>query len=1469
MDDVLANIAANDSHHDFHHNIKSIKEQYQTGVKGNLTDSMIDKNEAITLGYVVKSYNDGASTVAVDSNASINFHNEELINKTSGEFEMNTVSGIDYKVFKLRIKEYETASYGTNGDFAKLKEFMKNNSADGSVFHDFDISGSIFVHDASSINIYERLFKTHSGQGAMELFFAHCPEISNDPAPKATIDTVNTYGTPGKVQYISVIPSNRGDSVYNYLLDKKGIYDTEGKNTFNSTYQVKFTEFNIGKKNNFKTDVTYSDLDNSGTKIFEHKYKVESRSSDVDTTISSVTGKINKLRNKVSSGSGKLLTKQEIFDLNTSYQMKRGGDQLQVSFTKRIHDRIFEKKGLVEFKTIGQISETGDLIKNKRITDVYFVTHDQIAAAFALSLGVNVIFANNRPGIKTVLIYKSTKTIDKVMVEKNKYERLNLFFGNDSNFKDITASQVFVNNAKQYNKLFKLIKDDAPPDYLLTSGLKNVKTMVSELGALSGMLSIAQTQTATPNIQLPLSMKYDEIPEINKLIKLIIENKIYYDKFLLEIIENGIINGKGKLKSCINSVTKNPKRGKEYFKTIFKLLHTFIYLINNYTITLDILSFIEKTKRDILDDTIDQIVDVINSTLYFNDYLTDVRTKNVPKLAYIYNKKLGQKTALKKDTIVGFDDIFKNSNNELIDMTNTRKGFNENDIMIYVKAYFTISESKKIASSILVPENPSNYYYELKGYFQETIELLKNLSTVLQTSASQDDTTARFYAILSAFIKQFISEEYNSGLSSLSAAGQSGGMCMFGGDNTVLVDSIEYDSVIVVDYLLNEYNTNGEYFTNFIEKKPVSNVSFILIDINIRRLKNNLKQLFINTGENGDSQELFSRNKNIIQLALISIFICNSLSRTNIIDVINNLYSIIRLVQDTSLYVQLASNIIEHNRYELDFTGDEPVFIGENGMYSSMFLDEFTTVFNNYIGFYKSSVRNYTIVGKIRGSYDDKVSQYLEAISMLITTNNMNMNQELFSLKNRIDRDFGVIINNIRKLDYDNSIQYINVCNKLYACLEILYTIVLHYIEFYKNYTLLQPYKKDTILLYFNSLSDVKLLLDGLDIITYFSVLHNDVLSIYDNGDEADRYGLNSVKTHIQLSISTMNTELYKMLLNSIDNDSTPKVVELIRPFSTMYDYNEAQQNYGYANISTLVVDEIITAYLDKKRDYLFATTEDVRLKLFNLEAFYNVSAYAYFMMDDGTNLFGSMKTRFPSLITNFKNLDELFVTGSVPKNGFFGYYTNSMNIHLLQCLFYNFITEHVNTINGLYTDNALNTLHLERTNKIHIYIDNELYNTTKNINLDIIELYNTFKTASLKDQQKAYCLTKKAKDTGNKDLTTPLPVIIIDDAKYSERIGNKEIMNKYNVELAINIYETLYNYYEKNRELVQSFQSCSYETASRIDTSLIQRTQPISVGGRKGNRNMKKHTRKRMNVADKKHIKTKKRRKNIKIRRN
>ena len=81
---------------------------------------------------------------------------------------------------------------------------------------------------------------------------------------------------------------------------------------------------------------------------------------------------------------------RNLFKTNVKFQQKRSGDWLQVLYC------LSAKRRRVKRKDNG--AEVTD------ISDVFFVTHDQIAAAFALSVGVNVIMTLGDS--KTIFVFK-------------------------------------------------------------------------------------------------------------------------------------------------------------------------------------------------------------------------------------------------------------------------------------------------------------------------------------------------------------------------------------------------------------------------------------------------------------------------------------------------------------------------------------------------------------------------------------------------------------------------------------------------------------------------------------------------------------------------------------------------------------------------------------------------------------------------------------------------------------------------------------------------------------------------------------------------------------------------------------------------------------------------------------------------------------------------------------------------------
>ena len=114
--------------------------------------------------------------------------------------------------------------------------------------------------------------------------------------------------------------------------------------------------------------------------------------------------------------------------LNNKFQQKRTGDWFQVLLCLIIKLRECKK-----YRKQGPQQE-GDISIQNKFTNVYLITHDRIAVAFALLMGVNVLYAHgathsvysftldNPAEIITQKIVRLTKIIDDIpnMVTKKR-----------------------------------------------------------------------------------------------------------------------------------------------------------------------------------------------------------------------------------------------------------------------------------------------------------------------------------------------------------------------------------------------------------------------------------------------------------------------------------------------------------------------------------------------------------------------------------------------------------------------------------------------------------------------------------------------------------------------------------------------------------------------------------------------------------------------------------------------------------------------------------------------------------------------------------------------------------------------------------------------------------------------------------------------------------------------------------------
>lgn len=801
-DNLLAVIAANDSHHDFDMKIKPIIGDYNAGIKGDYNEVLdyIDKNEAKTMTYTIVEHrpdnsNNSVSKRLLDDEI-VMFQNTTLY---TNNFDFKTRTGIDYEGVRITKEEMNMNAFSSGGEYDNFIMLLKSKLYKDSVLKNFSLKNTLFVHDASAINIY-KFFKETSGE-PFSIYFAHCPETMNDPATKPTFDTVAGYS--GKnITFYSVKPNTRGDSVYNYILNNNDIYETEGRNLFNSTYQVKFTELSetkIKKDLVLTTDTTYSNLDTTGKKIFEHTYNVSTKNNGSESAINSVKTKINKLIAK-----GGNLNSNEVFNLNTAFQMKRGGDQLQVCFTKKIHDRLFEKKGILDFDIIddGRILPTSvstDLIKNGMIEDVYFVTHDQIAAALALLYGVNVIFTNGNT--HTMSILKSKKTVDPNKIEENKYNKLKIV---------LKLSQLSSpNNLELLSVLDYIIKAIPSPSF--TDALRT--QTLAEIISSPLSPTLPPLPSPPPSLSLISINTFGFTSEKNSIVSFIDD---YYTD-LLRIIKDGVFEGKNKIHALIQNIANDmtTKKLKTHVISFITLIHKLTRLLNNYTMDLTdyykSIATIDDTSN-IYDYTIDTILSIFSKLDYYTSRNVVIQAKELPLLHYIYKKHLGGKTAVVKgvkdskyDAYVGeFEQLFRN-------IMKSRSGISDNVMEIVIKHHFSLNRSISIvnpediqaqgAGATLIPKE-KEFFDTVKEYF-----LLINVSieSIKQMASSNNLNNEIAIEFLVKFSKKFYDASINPGFETLVL--QQGG-----GDDDMGANVTEKRSANDVN-MINDTDEMGAYGT--------------------------------------------------------------------------------------------------------------------------------------------------------------------------------------------------------------------------------------------------------------------------------------------------------------------------------------------------------------------------------------------------------------------------------------------------------------------------------------------------------------------------------------------------------------------------------------------------------------------------------------------------------------------------------
>jgi hypothetical protein len=396
--DVLANLSATDSWHDFHDNIKKFsdiiadnKETYCEGLPIGVTSLGKYNDEGHALSSVVKT-KDGSPLS--DFGEVLIRTNTRVYKESQPQYNITTINDTVYSVKPLVVAHGSKKSEGGK-DYINAKEFcdileIANNSG--------------IIIDAAAVSVLTILKEgapVMEGSERKRMFYIMTPEVINDPADKTSVaDKIfkNDDANPEGVKIVSCEPNIPESINYNYSYDKHintgELLKSETTNIYDkffSAYNFQLSEIQRnrkGKKLDYTTNLLIKSND---SRIPVPENVLDSKTKNSITFLTSlILGALKSLE-------GKKDTLKNKFLFNSKLQQKRSGDWLQV-----LACLLVKSRKLKEYNEPGKPPGMQEI--EKIITNIYFVTHDRIALSFALLLGVECIYTHT--ATKSCYIFK-------------------------------------------------------------------------------------------------------------------------------------------------------------------------------------------------------------------------------------------------------------------------------------------------------------------------------------------------------------------------------------------------------------------------------------------------------------------------------------------------------------------------------------------------------------------------------------------------------------------------------------------------------------------------------------------------------------------------------------------------------------------------------------------------------------------------------------------------------------------------------------------------------------------------------------------------------------------------------------------------------------------------------------------------------------------------------------------------------
>ena len=452
----------------------------------------------------------------------------------AGDNNINTYSACSFNIKEIKrgspaIVENDEKGVDDPDDFAK--NFIENTNLFGNT------NECVFVIDFSQHGFLEKLAKGTAVEGK-KIYCVNTPEVVNDPAGKPNSQD-NTYFHPEistgvtLVPLIQTDPENMNYNSWNSELNSKSYNDF-----FISRYNLSLSP--IQQDFSSKSHTLYTNLG-----INYNNFKTSINNSKKENSITTILGHLQTLKDKLSQNP------DNQFKFNAKIQQKRGGDWFQVLCCLDIKNRTFTN--LLDRKT-------AEINKD---SPVYFVTHDRIAVAYALLVGVNVIYLDyyGKIGVFKNNLDPSTSFNAEIAYNnlRNDYDNLSkdlTLFTNWTTNQYITQRNTFIQeiNTKIRETLNKLIENldrissteqlialfNKPDDnniIVLFQHLTQFAYLLVNFPDLKG--NVEEIGKFKPNTD----KKIDYTSELDKLQAIM--NKINTIKFVYEKYEKSIKNGVG------------------------------------------------------------------------------------------------------------------------------------------------------------------------------------------------------------------------------------------------------------------------------------------------------------------------------------------------------------------------------------------------------------------------------------------------------------------------------------------------------------------------------------------------------------------------------------------------------------------------------------------------------------------------------------------------------------------------------------------------------------------------------------------------------------------------------------------------------------------------------------------------------------------------------------------------------------